>query len=103
MRASSNRIRLSNDSMDNRRKRNAFIEIANENKGGFPSWGDGSSIRRTVIDAESGRLDAHLSYELPTDDICEMVRAGAADDVFTVGQCIAMINTVTASLQRQSL
>jgi hypothetical protein len=89
--------------MDTGRKRNAFIEIANENKGGLPTWGGGSSIRRTIIDSESGKPDAHLSHELPTDHICEMVRAGAADDVFTIGQCIAMINTVTASLQRQSL
>ncbi|RAJ06923.1 hypothetical protein LX64_02051 [Chitinophaga skermanii] len=78
----------------------AFIEIANDNKGGEGSWEGESSIRKTVIDAESGSFDRMSSYELPTRDITRIVQEGANDDVFSIEECRSMIEALSASLQR---
>ena len=100
MLASKEKIPLYDYKADSGKEKSAFIEIANENKGGETTWGDGSSIRKTVIDIESGRFDLTSSHELPTGDISRMVQDGANDDVFTRAECIAMIDTLAATLKR---
>lgn len=100
MLASSEKIPLYDYTADSGKEKSAFIEIANENRGGETTWGSGSSIRKTVIDVESGRFDLPSSHELPTGDISEMVQEGANDDVFSRNECTAMIAALTASLQR---
>ena len=100
MQASKERIQLYEYTAESGRTKRAFIEIANENKGGITTWEDGSSIRKTVIDIDSGRFDLPSSHELPTADICQMVEEGAIDDVFTKAECIIMRDALIASIQR---
>ncbi|GAA3913683.1 hypothetical protein GO495_17650 [Chitinophaga oryziterrae] len=97
---STRRIPLYDYTAGSGKEKRAFIDIANENKGGESTWEDGSSIRKTVIDVESGKFDLPSSHELPTSDISQMVQEGANDDVFTRDECIAMIDALTASMQR---
>lgn len=98
--ASTNKVHLYDYTADSGKDKSAFIEVANENKGGETTWGHGSSIRKTVYDNDSGRFDLPSSHELPTGDITRMVQEGANDNVFTKDECIAMIHSLAASLQR---
>lgn len=101
MQTSKLRIPLYDYTADSGKDKSAFIEIANENKGGIPTWGNGSSIRKTVIDTQSGRFDLPSSHELPTSDIVQMIQEGAIDDIFTKAECIVMRDALIASIQRQ--
>jgi hypothetical protein len=97
---STKRVPLYNYTTDNGKDKEAFIDIANEGKGGESSYGDGSSIRKTVYDIQSGNFDLPSSKEVQTIDMVRMVIEGATDDVFSKNECIAMRDALDASIAR---
>jgi len=106
MKPSTEKIYLRDYESANGRGKEAYIEIANGNKGGIPTWIEPgpntrsvSSIRRYVYD-ENGKFDIHSSPELPIDDLVVFITEGAKDDVFTRGQCIEMIEHLINSIKR---
>ncbi|WP_143313686.1 hypothetical protein [Chitinophaga ginsengisegetis] len=82
MQASTVRTHLYDYTAGSGRDKRAFIETANVDKGGVSTWEIGSSIRKTVIDLESGKFDVHSSHELPTEDIALMIRENCPFSLF---------------------
>lgn len=69
---------------------------------GISSWSESETSIRSRYDGQTGRFSPHGSSEIPIPDLRLIMEVAALNDLPSVADCGAIIEALTASIQRRT-